>query len=52
MLTSLSPTQPVTTGGVNWCDIGGLNLTSSGEKTKRDLFDLASFTAEAVGFAL
>jgi hypothetical protein len=45
--------QPVTTNGVNWCDIGGLNLTSSGSKAKRELpVDLALFAAEAVGFSL
>jgi membrane associated rhomboid family serine protease len=42
--------QPVTTNGVNWCDIGGLNLTSSGGNTKRDFVNLATFAAEAVGF--
>jgi hypothetical protein len=51
MSLTLPLSQPVTTNGVNWCDIGGLNLTSSGGKTKRDFVNLAAFAAEAVGFA-
>jgi hypothetical protein len=53
VLTALS--QPVTTNGVNWCDIGGLNLTSSGDKAKRAFelgpVNLAQLTARTLGFA-
>ncbi|KAF2126791.1 rhomboid-domain-containing protein [Dothidotthia symphoricarpi CBS 119687] len=50
---------PITTGGVNWCDIGGLNFTNSttdsSGTSKRGLglgigpADVSLFVAEAVG---
>ncbi|KAH7385908.1 rhomboid family-domain-containing protein [Pyrenochaeta sp. MPI-SDFR-AT-0127] len=45
---------PISTNGVEWCDIGGLNLTTSGGNSKRGLgpVDLAQFTSEALGMMM
>ncbi|KAF1849316.1 rhomboid family membrane protein-like protein [Cucurbitaria berberidis CBS 394.84] len=42
---------PIKTNGVEWCDIGGLNLTKSSGTTKRGLgpVDMLQLTAEAMG---
>ncbi|KAH6625327.1 rhomboid family-domain-containing protein [Boeremia exigua] len=40
---------PIKTGGVEWCDIGGLNLTTtSSQSSKRDLgFDMAAYALDS-----
>ncbi|KAH7068076.1 rhomboid family-domain-containing protein [Paraphoma chrysanthemicola] len=43
---------PITTNGVEWCDIGGLNLQNKTTNSRRDLggfADLSAFAVDAVG---
>lgn len=44
----LTTSQPIKTNGVEWCDIGGLNLTTTSANQKRDLgFDMAAYALDS-----
>lgn len=48
-LHKLTICQPIKTNGVEWCDIGGLNLTTTtSQNSKRDLgFDVAAYALDS-----
>ena len=44
----LTSEQPIKTNGVEWCDIGGLNLTTTNQNSKRDIsFGMAAYALDS-----